>query len=490
MTILVGRKETLLSKGAEAVLPEGMPPELWAPLVEKVKPGDAGGSASTLFMAGGGPHTVVAAVLPEHCSRHNSQVRPHAITDLVGQAASAGPRGAAVIAVLDDAAHAAPAGCAIARAFPLFSRKQGAQAAPTPIRVSYATRAGALRAAAPYARSDAAARAVRLAARLVDTPPEELDTSAFVDEARAAMARLQARGHAVTFELIEGEELRDKGYGALYGVGKAATKPPALVVLTHAPLKRKASSPSVCLVGKGIVYDTGGLAIKSRDGMCGMKRDMGGAAGLLGAFEAAVEIGAPGPLSCILCLAENAVGPLALRNDDIVICLSGKSVEINNTDAEGRLVLADGVAHASAAPPKLPTGTPDLIVDMATLTGAQMIATGQRHAGIMANDDEVERAAVLAGRRSGDLVHPLPYCPEFYRAEFKSEVADLKNSVKDRANAQTSCAGTFIGEHLHAEYTGGWLHCDMAGPADAKERGTGYGVALMLALLEVDGFTA
>ena len=111
-----------------------------------------------------------------------------------------------------------------------------------------------------------------------------------------------------------------------------------------------------------------------------------------------------------------------MRNDDIVRSLSGKSIEINNTDAEGRLVLADGVAHASASPPKLPFGTPDLIIDMATLTGAQMVATGQRHAGIMANSDEVERAAVLAGRRSGDLVHPLPYCPEFYRAEFKSEV--------------------------------------------------------------------
>jgi len=488
MTVLVGRKETLLSDGAREVLPKGMSAELWASLVDKAKPGDAGASASTLFMAGQCSHTVVAALLPEHCSRHNSQVRPHAITELVGVASGAGPAGASIIALLDDAAHAAPAGCAIARAFPLYSAKKRSEEA-TPIRVSYATREGALN-VGPYRQSDAAAKGVRLAARLVDTPPEELDTSTFVREAEEAATRLQAAGRSVSVEVIEGEELQRRGYGALYAVGKAATKPPALVVLSHAPAKRRAGAPSVCLVGKGIVYDTGGLALKSRDGMCGMKRDMGGAAGLLGAFEAAVEIGTPGPLTCILCLAENAVGPLALRNDDIVRCLSGKSVEINNTDAEGRLVLADGVAHASASPPKLPLGMPDLIVDMATLTGAQMIATGQRHAGIMANKDEVERAAVLAGRRSGDLVHPLPYCPEFYRAEFKSEVADLKNSVKDRSNAQSSCAGTFIGEHLHPEYQGGWLHCDMAGPADAKERGTGYGVALVLALLEVDGFTA
>ena len=425
--VLIGRKEALLSDGAKAVLPEGIPAELWASLVDKIKPGDAGSSASTLFMAGKVAHTVVAAALPDHCSRHNSQVRPHAITELAGVASGAGPAGATIVAVLDDAAHAAAAGCAIARAFPLYSaKKQGEE--PAPIRVGYATREGPLN-AGPYAQSDAAAKAVRLAARLVDAPPEELDTTAFVREARAVAARLQAAGREVSVEVIEGEELQRLGYGALYAVGKAATRPPALVVLSHAPATRKAGAQSVCLVGKGIVYDTGGLSLKGGVGMCGMKRDMGGAAGVLGAFEAAVEIGISGPLACVLCLAENAIGPLALRNDDIVRCLSGKSVEINNTDAEGRLVLADGVAHASASPPKLPLGTPDLIIDMATLTGAQMIATGQRHAGIMANSDEVERAAVLAGRRSGDLVHPLPYCPEFYRAEFKSEVAHRKNSV-------------------------------------------------------------
>ena len=488
LTILVGRKDALLSAGARGLLPEGLPEEIWAPLVEKIKPGDAGGSASTMFASPTGARTVMAAVLPEHCSRHNSPLRPHAITNLVGAASDAGPEGAAIVAVLDEEAHAAPAGCAIARAFPLFSSKQKSGKPPA-IRVGYATRDGPMK-DAPYRESTAAAAAVRMAARLVDMPPDELDTTAFVGEAKAVAARLQAAGCEVSVEVIEGEDLRDKGYGALWAVGKAAEKPPALVVLSHIPSAKREGAPAVCLVGKGIVYDTGGLAIKSRDGMCGMKRDMGGAAAVLGAFEAAVEVGTGNALTCILCLAENAVGPLALRNDDIVRCLSGKTVEINNTDAEGRLVLADGVAHATASPSRLPAGMPDLVIDMATLTGAQMIATGQRHAGIMANDDEVERSAVLAGRRSGDLCHPLPYCPEFYRSEFKSVVADMKNSVKDRANAQSSCAGTFIGEHLHPDFAGGWLHCDIAGPADAGERGTGFGVALALSLLEVEGFKA
>ena len=120
-----------------------------------------------------------------------------------------------------------------------------------------------------------------------------------------------------------------------------------------------------------------------------------------------------------------------MRNDDVISGLSGLTCEINNSDAEGRVVLADGVAHATALPPKLPGladgAQPTLVVDMATLTGAQLIATGKRHAAVVSNLDEVEDAAVKAGKVSGDMVHPLPFVPEFYRNEFKSEVADMKN---------------------------------------------------------------
>jgi probable aminopeptidase NPEPL1 len=153
-------------------------------------------------------------------------------------------------------------------------------------------------------------------------------------------------------------------------------------------------------------------------------------------------------------------------------------VEVNNTDAEGRLVLADGVAYACRHL------RPGLVVDMATLTGAQLVATGRRHAAVVANTLAVEQAAVAAGLASGDLVHPLPYVPEFYRGEFASKVADMKNSVADRNNAQSSCAANFVAEHLAVDYEGGWLHVDIAGPAWAGDRGTGYGVALLLALLQ------
>ena len=212
-------------------------------------------------------------------------------------------------------------------------------------------------------------------------------------------------------------------------------------------------------------------------------------------------------------MAENAIGPTAFRNDDILTLYSGKTVEVNNCDAvrtnagntrsafvlhgglaltqamhsfifqEGRLVLGDGVAHATKHIENL-----DLVVDMATLTGAQLVATGKKHAGVLCNQEELEKRAVAAGLHSGDLVYPLLYAPELLKKEFKSKVADMKNSVADRSNAQTSCAGHFIESHLNSDYKGGWVHVDMAGPAVSGERGTGYGVGLILSLLDVPGF--
>jgi probable aminopeptidase NPEPL1 len=262
---------------------------------------------------------------------------------------------------------------------------------------------------------------------------------------------------------------------------------------------RGANARSTALVGKGITFDTGGLQIKGKSGMPGMKTDLGGAAAALGAFRAAVALDPDGALRgggdlhCVLCVAENAVGPGAFRPDDVLLCKSGRSVEINNTDAEGRLVLADGVAFASGVDVDA-----DDVVDVATLTGAQMVATGRRFAGIVSDSETLEKACVDAGRKSGDLAHPLPYAPEFFSREFGSAVADMRNSVKDRANAQASCAGQFIADHLApgcAEPSGGgdarerrWLHVDIAGPATEKGtgRGTGFGVALLVELLHAN----
>lgn len=182
-------------------------------------------------------------------------------------------------------------------------------------------------------------------------------------------------------------------------------------------------------------------------------------------------------------IADVSVLLCASRDTDILEMYSGKTVEVNNADAEGRLVLGDGVAHASQHIPGL-----DLIIDMATLTGAQMVATGKKHAGVLCNKEELESRAVQAGMISGDLCSPLLYAPELLMEEFKSEMADMKNSVKDRSNAQTSCAGHFIEAHLADSYEGGWMHVDMAGPSAVGERASGYGVGLVLSLLGAHGF--
>jgi probable aminopeptidase NPEPL1 len=448
-------------------IPETAAP-LWSHLLDQLSPGDSHDSAET-WLAGDAPHRLFVGALPTSCSRHNSPAHPHAITSLLGDF-GAGDAHASLIVLLDCPKDALAASCAIARAFPLYSQK-------TKDKTKSSLHVTLLHKGEPLASTEGlpqACEATQLAARLVDTPTNELNTTRFIEEAKRVAEQTKSQ-----ITIIQGEALKEQGFGGLWGVGQAATHPPALVLLTHEPTPSP-DSQTIVWVGKGIVYDTGGLSIKTKTGMPGMKTDMGGAAAVLGAFSAAAALDLPHTLHAVLCLAENAIGPNATRPDDILTLYSGKTVEINNTDAEGRLVLGDGVAYASKHL------QPDIIVDLATLTGAQLVATGRKHAGIMSNDEDLERQAVQAGRQSGDLVHPLPYCPEFFRGEFKSQVADMKNSVKDRANAQSSCAGQFVGEHL-VDYDKAWLHIDLAGPGRNQERATGYGVALLLTLA---GFTS
>merc|ERR1719319_708970 len=313
---------------------------------------------------------------------------------------------------------------------------------------------------------ESVANGIQLSARIVDTPCNEMHTDKFVEEIKTVAANL-----GIEADVIRGEELRERGFGGIYGVGKASTHPPALVVLSHKPA---GATKTIAWVGKGIVYDTGGLSIKTA--MPGMKRDCGGAAAILGAFNTAVEMGFDQNLHALFCLAKNSVGPLATRPDDIHTLYSGKTVEINNTEAEGRLVLSDGVAYAAKD-----LGA-DIVLDMCTLTGAQGIATGRYHASHMSNREDWEGLVSVAGRTSGDLSFPAVYCPELQFPEFASSVADMKNSVADRNNAQASCAGLFINANLGFDFPGVWLHVDMAAPAYTGERATGDGVALLSSL--------
>lgn len=416
-----------------------------------------------------GSTTVI--VVPKESSRHNSQYRPDSLAKtLLAEANTGKKKSVRVILVPEENDDNAilPWALAAFRCFPLVSFKSSEKGVES-VSLQVVGKLSDKIAEVGYC--------IRVAQALVDLPAHLLSSEAYKD-----FVLEEIKGLNVTSHFVEGTDLRDQGFGGIWGVGMGASadRQPKLIVLSYAGDAKGESAPAWCLVGKGIIYDTGGLAIKSREGMCGMKRDMGGSAGVFGGFLAAVKAGVKRNIHCVLAVAENSISAEAFRQDDILTMYSGKTVEINNTDAEGRLVLGDAVAYCAKHL------NPEVIMDMATLTGAQGVATGKLHAALISNNDEITDAAVAIGKKVGDMCWPLPYCPELYLSEFKSEIADMKNSVACRANAQVSCAGSFVADHLPTEYKGKWLHCDMAYPVHYfGARASGFGVALVAGLLGV-----
>lgn len=426
--------------------------------------GDLGGTASTLTDRD--PRRLVAGVVPEQLSRYNAPSRADSIRRVVS-AAGLGSKGrAGIVLVLDEREHLEAAVNAVGRAFPKYSGKSGK---PSTLRVQLLAvdRAGKPYEVSPLAES--VLEVGRDTAELVDTPPTELNPAEFEARARAA---LKGQEH-VKVRSIVGDKLLAEGLRGIHAVGRSAVKTPRLVIASYEPPHvGKGKQKHVALVGKGVTYDTGGLHLKARGFMEGMKCDMGGAAAVLGAFRILVQNECPHKVTLLLCMAENGIGPDAYKPDDIIEMHSGKTVEINNTDAEGRLLLADGVSYASH------TLGADYVFDAATLTGAQLMSTGTVHGAIVSNDADLEQLVLAAGRASGDLVHPLPFAPELYQQEFQSAVADMCNSVKNRMNAQSACAAQFVYSHMD-DSRARWCHVDLAGPAFPKDRATGFGAALL-----------
>jgi probable aminopeptidase NPEPL1 len=426
----------------------------------EAQPGLLGGIATSRTA---GKQRLVVGVLHDTPSRHNAPSRAEAIRKVVAAAGFDGGARNAVLVVLDDEAHALAAANAIGRALPTFTRKGGAKTGGS-LAIRCALRSGAAAPLEPLERT--VVEQARQMAHLVDTPPSDLDPGAF-----AAAAKRHLRGvRGVKVKEIAGDALLRAKLGGIHAVGRCARSAPRLVIAQAGP----ARGPHIALVGKGVTFDTGGLHIKARGAMETMKSDMGGAAALLGAFATLAAHKPKCRLSLLLCLAENAIGPAAYKPDDVLTLHSGKTVEINNTDAEGRLLLADGCSYAARV-----LGA-DVVLDAATLTGAQGIATGDLHAAVMSNDEAIEQTLLAAGRATGDLCWPLPFAPEFYRSEFASPIADMRNSVKNRSNAQSSCAAEFVHWHLDGTKVR-WGHVDLAFPAFRSDRATGFGVALFVA---------
>lgn len=460
--------------GAKSALAKGPPPklldrrraDLLRDLVKDTDPGDRGAVGSTLA---GTPRWLRVGVLPDSLSRYNTPSRADSVRHVVASASLGRTGKVALILVLDDPAHLLPVANAVARALPSMSAKSK----PPTRRVQLLA---VLRDGTVLEPSDTVVATMnrsRDAAMLVDTPPSEL-----TPEAMAAWALEALSDYEVHVTTIVGDDLLQHGLGGIHAVGRGAVSPPRMLVATYDPGTK--SKRHVALVGKGVTFDTGGLHIKARGMMEGMKADMGGAAAVLGAFLVLLQTGTPHKTTLVLCLAENAVSGPAYKPDDILTLHSGRTVEINNTDAEGRLLLGDGVSWAARE-----LKATD-VINAATLTGAQLISTGLVHAAIISNDAELEATAMAAGRTSGDLGHPLPFAPELFQSEFRSPVADMRNSVANRMNAQSSCAAQFVYAHLSGAPGAArrrWCHIDLAGPAFPKDRGTGFGVALISELV-------
>jgi leucyl aminopeptidase len=318
----------------------------------------------------------------------------------------------------------------------------------------------------------AVADAVCVARDLVNEPGGTLTPSVF-----ASRADNLGRDHGFAVRVRDERAIKRARLGGLLGVNRGSVEPPRFVELSWTPARPKAT---VALVGKGITFDSGGLSLKSTEGMKTMKGDMGGAAAVLATFCALSVVKPPVKVLGYLPLTDNMPGGDATRIGDVLHIRNGTTVEVLNTDCEGRLVLADALVMASDA-------RPDVIVDLATLTGACVVALGDKIAGLMGNDDELIERVGEAADAAGELVWHLPL-PDHLRSKIDSEVADIKNVGTGRYGGAL-VAGLFLKEFVADGIP--WAHLDIAGPADSTENdaeirkgGTGFGVRTLLRLLE------
>ncbi|MBM3716063.1 MAG: leucyl aminopeptidase [Actinobacteria bacterium] len=305
--------------------------------------------------------------------------------------------------------------------------------------------------------------AVALVKDLVTTPAEWLGPADFAAAATEAVA-----GLPVEVEVLDEAALRDGGYGGILGVGQGSDRPPRMVRLDYAPA---GAERHVALVGKGITFDTGGLSLKPAASMVGMKYDMCGAATVLAVLKAAAEMQLPVHVTAWLCIADNMPSGRAIRPGDVLRTLDGTTVEVLNTDAEGRLVLADGLAAASRQ-------HPDLIVDVATLTGAITVALGTRHTGVMGGDEAVAEYLAASGS-AGELAWQLPL-PAHMVDDLDSPIADLQNAKIGDPAGGSLFAGLFL-RHFVGRVSEDadapripWVHLDIAGVGMNKAAPFGY----------------
>jgi leucyl aminopeptidase len=359
-----------------------------------------------------------------------------------------------------------------------FSRKSD----PKPARLRRAVLVvdkPATAAQAALKRALATVEAVWLARDLANTPSLEKSPQWFADQCREI-----ATGGGLDVEVWDETRLAADGFGGILAVGRGSARPPRLVRLDYRPT---GATRHVVLVGKGITFDSGGLSLKPADGMVAMKTDMSGGAAVVGAMSALAALGSETWVTALVPLAENMPGADATRPGDVVRHYGGRTSEVLNTDAEGRLVLADALAYAVSEL------APDVVVDIATLTGAATVGLGKRHGALFSTSPELTDELVSAGEIGGERLWPMPLIEE-YRDGLDSSVADARNigNPEKRYGGGAIAAALFLRDFVNA---GGrpvpWAHLDIAGPAraDADEDevvkgATGFGVRTFLRWLE------
>jgi leucyl aminopeptidase len=323
-----------------------------------------------------------------------------------------------------------------------------------------------------------AAAATHLARDLANTPSSVKDPAWL-----AAQALRSARGAGVDVTVRDERALAREGFGGLVAVGAGSSRPPRLIEARYEPAGRaRRRLQHVVLVGKGITFDSGGLSLKPREAMVPMKTDMAAGGAVLAVMAALRDLGVRARVTGLVAAAENLPGAGAMRPGDVITQYGGRTTEVFNTDAEGRLVLGDALAYADAEL------DPDLLVDVATLTGAAASGLGRRHGALFTADEELATGLLAAGERSGERLWRMPLV-EDYRRALDSQIADLANVSRDPSvSGGAITAALFLREFVGDRR---WAHLDIAGPArsDKDERevcrgGTGFGARLLLRWLE------
>jgi leucyl aminopeptidase len=432
-----------------------------------------GGSGSTVLLRDKNQRTLVAGV------GEKTKVEPDTIRKAAGTAIKALLKLGASDIALDLTAFAAHAGPAVEGAILAGYKFDGFGKDPSKNKRGVLTRLQVIVKDGDLAPARAAAREAEILATISNTIrgignlPGNMLTPAILAE----KAQELASGRALTVKVWNERHLARDGFGGILAVGQGSIHPPRLIVLEYRGGARK--DAPVALVGKAVTFDTGGISLKPGAAMDEMKWDKMGGCAVLGMMLAAAELKLPLNLVGLIPAAENMPGPDAYRPGDIITTRDGKTIEVLNTDAEGRIILVDAIAHARL------TYKPSVILEYSTLTGAIIMALGHRRAGLFTADEKLSAALVAAGKSTGELAWPMPIDDE-YRESVLSEIATAKNAGYREGGS--CCAASFL--KLWAEETP-FVHFDIAGvawntkpPAHLEGGATGYGLRLTLAALK------